>query len=161
MPTTTTTTTTTTSGGGKTTTTTVTVTTTKSGPAPSAEEGVPPVSREEYLQAHYPEAPDEITNMWLSHLVGATVEGFDYKALSGGYVSDGGIITPKYSGQQGQAPASLVLKFKAESPDMAEAASGTNMYRKELIFYTKMRDIVDGFMPCACHTHVSSFFFFL
>ena len=82
--------------------------------------------------------------------LGATVESFEYKPLSGGYVSDGGIIYPTYSGQQGAAPASLVLKFKAESAEMVETASGTNMYQKELIFYTKMRGVVNKFMPCAC-----------
>ena len=40
-------------------------------------------------------------------------------------------------------------KFKAGMEEMVAAASGTNMYAKELIFYNTMRDTVNEFMPCA------------
>ena len=143
MPTTTTTTTTTTTAGGQTTTTTATVTTA------AVEEALPPVDREAFLQANFPEALEEISTEWLSHLLNASVESFETKSLSGGYVSEGAILYPKYSGARGKAPASFVLKFKAGTEEMVAAASGTNMYAKELIFYNTMRDTVNEFMPCA------------
>lgn len=63
-------------------------------------------------------------------------------------MSDAAIVRPVYA-EKDAGPVSFVLKYKKGTPSGRETGTSANMYLKEQMFYSTMRDEVHPFMPCA------------
>ncbi len=88
------------------------------------------------MAADFPRIIDDVTNEWLSGVLGATVTGYEVKFLEGGVLADAyklhGIT---YAGTQGSTPSSVVLKIANRIPESRANAMAVGAYVKELNFF--------------------------
>ena len=95
-----------------------------------------PEEREQFLADNIPTKLEDVTEEWLSNLVGIKIVSFESKILEMGVMSDAAIIKPNYEEGVTGGPVSFVLKY-AKGNDMIKmiAASGA-AYIKEVNFYS-------------------------
>jgi hypothetical protein len=84
----------------------------------------------------FPRTAGEITNEWLSGVLGGTVTGYETTFLEGGVLSDAfklhGIT---YAGGAGTEPSSVVVKVANGVKERRDSALAVNAYVKELNFF--------------------------
>ena len=84
----------------------------------------------------FPGTAAEITNEWLSGVLGATVTGFNTTFLEGGVLADASKLHGiTYSGDTNGAPASVVVKVANAVTERRDLAIMANAYTKELFFF--------------------------
>ena len=84
----------------------------------------------------FPGTAAEITNEWLSGVLGATVTGFNTTFLEGGVLADASKLHGiTYSGNTNGAPASVVVKVANAVTERRDLAIMANAYTKELFFF--------------------------
>lgn len=91
------------------------------------------------MAASFPRTIDEITNEWLSQALGGTVTGYQTTFLEGGVLSDAfKLHSITYAGDQGDAPASVVVKVANSVKDRRDFALLGNAYTRELKFFQEL-----------------------
>ena len=84
----------------------------------------------------FPRKVDDITNEWLSTVLGGTVTGYAAEYLEGGVLSDAfKLYAITYDGKSDVAPSSVVVKLASRVKDIRSFAVMGNAYTKELNFY--------------------------
>ena len=79
---------------------------------------------------------DDITNEWLSTVLGRTVTGYATAFLEGGVLSDAfKLYAITYDGEGDDAPSSVVVKLASRVQDLRGFAMMGNAYNKELNFF--------------------------
>ena len=88
----------------------------------------------------FPRKVNDITNEWLSKVLGVTVTGYEAKYIEGGVLSDAfklHLIT-----NAGDAPSSVVVKVASQHKEMRDLALRGNSYNKELNFFKDLAKAV-------------------
>ncbi len=84
----------------------------------------------------FPRKVDDLTNEWLSTVLGGTVTGYDIEFLEGGVLSDAfKLHAITYAGDAGDAPSSIVIKVANPIKERRDFALMGNAYNKELNFF--------------------------
>jgi hypothetical protein len=84
----------------------------------------------------FPRTVGDITNAWLSTVLGRTVTGYATAFLEGGVLSDAfKLYAITYDGKGASAPSSVVVKLASRVKDLRGFALMGNAYKKELNFY--------------------------
>lgn len=84
----------------------------------------------------FPRTMSEMTPAWLSQVLGATVTDYQTTFLEGGVLADAfKLHTITYTGDAGQAPASVVVKMANQVKERRDFALLGNAYSKELRFF--------------------------
>lgn len=91
----------------------------------------------------FPVTADEITNEWLSGLLGAPVTGFETTFLEGGVLADAfKLHNITYAVANGELPPSLVVKVPNAIPERKDMAVASGAYAKEANFFAQLaRDV--------------------
>jgi hypothetical protein len=88
------------------------------------------------MEEDFPRNADDITNEWLSKVLGGTVTGYETTFLEGAGLSDAFKLHPiTYDGYDSDAPSSVVVKVASPNKNIREFALRGNAYSKELNFY--------------------------
>ena len=81
----------------------------------------------------FPRKVNDITNEWLSKVLGVTVTGYEAKYIEGGVLSDA--FKLHLMTYAGDAPSSVVVKVASQHKEMRDLALRGNSYNKELNFF--------------------------
>jgi hypothetical protein len=91
------------------------------------------------MMADFPRRVDDLTNEWLSTVLGGTVTGYDIEFLEGGVLSDAfKLYSITYAGDADDAPSSIVIKVANQIKNRRDFALMGNAYNKELNFFTDL-----------------------
>lgn len=81
--------------------------------------------------------PADLTNAWLTAVLGAAVHGFSYERIGTGQVSDCYRIAVRYApGSAG--PASVILKVASADPTSRQTGAAMGLYDSEVRFYREL-----------------------
>jgi thiamine kinase-like enzyme len=122
-------------------------------PAPSAVvvSSAKELERAAFMQKHYPKnGLGDVTQEWMSALLGVEVVRMTHKVLDAGVTSDAAIFNLEFAGGQAQSasvPSSLVLKYAKEVESSRDLAKDAMMYEKEVLFYSALHGTVAKVMP--------------
>ena len=87
----------------------------------------------------FPTTAKEITNEWLSGVLGKPVTGFTTTFLEGGVLADAFKLQHiTYAGDGGAGPESVVVKVPNAVQELREMAIGSGAYAKEANFYSNL-----------------------
>lgn len=83
----------------------------------------------------FPTTVDQITDEWLSGVLGAKVASHETTFLEGGVLADAFKLRMTYAGDPGDAPASVVVKLANGVKERRDLALLASAYTKELHFF--------------------------
>lgn len=87
----------------------------------------------------FPRKMEDITNEWLSTVLGGTVTGYKTVFLEGGVLSDAfKLYAITYDDDAGRAPSSVVVKVANRVKELRDFALMGNAYNKELNFFQSL-----------------------
>lgn len=106
------------------------------------------------MTTDFPRTASDITNEWLTQVLGKHVAGFETTFLEGGVLSDAFKLTLTYAEDRGDAPASVVVKVANAVKERRDFALMGNAYNKELNFFRDLAPHVPVASPklYACMT---------
>ncbi len=92
--------------------------------------------------------PGDVTIQWMSEALassghlenGAAVSALSYKIIGTGKMGDNARFRLEYSGEQGNSPASVIIKFPAEDETARAMAGAQGAYYNEVMFYRHLAD---------------------
>ncbi len=93
----------------------------------------------------FPRKVNDITNEWLSQLLGVTVTGYEAKYIEGGVLSDA--FRLHLTTHAGDGPSSVVVKVASQNQEMRDLALRGNSYNKELNFFKDLAKDVPVSIP--------------
>jgi|RhiMethySRZTD1v2_1073278.scaffolds.fasta_scaffold155951_2 hypothetical protein len=96
----------------------------------------------------FPRKMEDITNEWLSTVLGGTVTGYKTVFLEGGVLSDAfKLYAITYNNDAGGAPSSVVVKVANRVKELRDFALMGNAYNKEINFFQSLAQDVPITVP--------------
>ncbi len=100
-------------------------------------------------RSSFPTTAEQLTEAWLSQVLGFMVKGFTVETLGEGGGLLGLVIHIHLEADTG--PASLIAKFPTQAPENRAVAETYDMYRREFRFYTQVAPTVPLRAPKCYH----------
>jgi hypothetical protein len=106
--------------------------------------------------------PDLVTPEWMTQVLKKSgqledgfVTGLEYKIIGTGKMGDNARFSLRFGGEQGSAPASVIIKFPAEDETARAMAGLQGAYYNEVMFYRHLADRTDMRTPAIYANEVS------
>ena len=101
--------------------------------------------------SEFPTAPDQLTNDWLSRVLGYPVEQFEVVFFSEGTGVMAWVMRVLLQAPEGR-PNSIIAKFPSPTQTNREVAQLYNMYGREVTFYQEVAPHIALRTPASSNT---------